>query len=213
VTTVAPTETTTVGERLIEIVAVLLLGIATVGTAWCGYQSSQWNGAQSDLARAASDERVEASRLFGLATQRIAYDASIVAQYAAAVQTGNDNLAQFYKRNLVRPAFAPLLDQWQAQVAAGSTPTSLFEDPTYLNAQFADYQAAVERAEASTAASQEASENADQYVITTILLAVALFFAGVTSSFRYKPARVLLVILAIGTIAVAATRLADLPIT
>jgi hypothetical protein len=213
VTTVAPEETTTVGERLIEIVAVLLLGIATVGTAWCGYQSSQWNGAQSDLARASSDERVEASRLFGLATQRISYDASVVAQYAEAVQTGNDNLAQFYRRTLVRPAFVPLLDQWQAQVTAGSTPTSLFEDPAYLGAQLADYQKAVERAEASTAASQEASENADQYVITTILLAVALFFAGVTSSFRYKPARVLLVILAIGTVAVAATRLADLPIT
>jgi hypothetical protein len=210
---VAPEETTSVTERLIEIVAVLLLGIATVGTAWCGYQSSQWNGAQSDLARAASDERVEASRLFGLATQRISYDASVVAQYAQAVQTGNDNLAQFYKRTLVRPPFVPLLDQWQAQVSAGSTPTSLFEDPAYLGAQFADYQAAVERAEAATAASQQASETANQYVITTILLAVALFFAGVTSSFRYKPARVLLVILAIGTVAVAATRLADLPIT
>ena len=189
-TTVAPEETTSVTERLIEIVAVLLLGIATVGTAWCGYQSSQWNGAQSDLARASSDERVEASRLFGLATQRISYDASVVAQYAQAVQTGNDNLAQFYKRTLVRPAFVPLLDQWQAQVSAGSTPTSLFEDPAYLDAQFADYQAAVQRAEAATAASQQASETADQYVITTILLAVALFFAGVTSSFRYKPARV-----------------------
>jgi len=213
VTTVAPEETTSVAERLIEIVAVILLGIATVGTAWCGYQSSQWNGAQSDLARAASDERVEASRLFGLATQRISYDASVIAQYAEAVQTGNDNLAQFYKRTLVRPAFLPLLDQWQAQVSAGSTPTSLFEDPAYLDTQFADYQAAVQRAEAATAASQQASETADQYVITTILLAVALFFAGVTSSFRYKPARVLLVLLAIGTVAVAATRLADLPIT
>jgi hypothetical protein len=39
-----------------------------------------------------------------------------------------------------------------------------------------------------------------------------LFFAGVTSSFRYTPARAFLLILALGTVAVAASRLADLPI-
>ena len=60
--------------------------------------------------------------------------------------------------------------------------------------------------------SQEASATSDEYVITTILLAIALFFAGVTSSFRYQPARVFLVLLAVGTVAVAAVRLADLPI-
>ena len=48
--------------------------------------------------------------------------------------------------------------------------------------------------------------------MTTILLAVALFFAGVTSSFQYAPARVFLIILALGTIAIAASRLADLPV-
>ena len=203
---------TTLGERLIEIIAVVLLGIATVGTAWCGYQSSQWNGAQSDLARQSSDERVEASRLFGLATQKIAYDANIVAQYAQAIVEGDDNLAQFYRKNLVRPPFLPLLDQWQAEIAAGAAPTSLFQDQAYLDTQFSDYQKAVDQAEALSQQSQQASETSNEYVITTILLAIALFFAGVTSSFRYQPARVLLVLLAVGTVAVAAVRLADLPI-
>jgi hypothetical protein len=205
-------KSTTLGERLIEIIAVLLLGIATVGTAWCGYQSSQWNGAQTDYARESSDERVEAGRLFGLATQKIAYDANIVAQYAQAVVQGDDNLAQFYRKNLVRPQFLPLLDEWQAEIAAGGTPTSLFQDQDYLNTQFADYQKAVDQAEALNQLSQQASATSDEYVITTILLAIALFFAGVTSSFRYQPARVLLVLLAVGTVAVAAARLADLPI-
>ncbi len=203
---------TSLGERVIEILAVLLLGIATVGTAWCGYQSSQWNGTQTDYARDSSDQRVEASRLFGLATQKIAYDANIVAQYAQAVQTGNEPLAQFYRKNLVRPAFVPLLDQWQAEIKAGGTPTNLLEDPDYLNTQFADYQKAVAQSEAFTALSQQASATADSYVITTIMLAIALFFAGVTSSFQYLPARVFLIILALGTVAYAASRLADLPI-
>ena len=122
-------KTTTLGERLIEIIAVLLLGIATVGTAWCGYQSSQWNGEQSDLARESSDQRVEASRLFGLATQKVAYDANIVAQYAQAVVEGNNNLAQFYRKNLVRPAFVPLLDEWLAEISAGADPDESVRGP------------------------------------------------------------------------------------
>ena len=99
-----------------------MLGITTVGTAWCGYQASEWNGTQQDLARLSSDERVEGSRLFGLATQKVAYDAGLVAQYAQAVQSGNDPLAQFYRNNLVRPPFLPLLDQWEADIEAGDTP-------------------------------------------------------------------------------------------
>ena len=68
------------------------------------------------------------------------------------------------------------------------------------------------QAELFTQASQQAEATAGAYVITPILLAVALFFAGVTSSFRYTPARAFLLILALGTVAVAAARLADLPI-
>jgi len=200
------------GSRLLEIIAVLLLGITTVGTAWCGYQSSQWNGAQTDLAREASDQRVEASRLFGVATQRISYDANIIGRYAEAEQSGNTALGQFYRTNLVRPPFLPMLDQWESQLRAGQTPTNLFEDPTYLNAQFGDYQKTTAQAEVLTQTSEEAGETANAYVITTILLAVALFFAGITSSFRYTPARAFLLILALGTLAFAATRLADLPV-
>ena len=199
-------------SRFLEIIAVLLLGITTVGTAWCGYQASQWNGEQGELARQGSDQRVEASRLFGLATQRVSYDANLIGRYAEATQSGNTTLAQFYRTNLVRPDFLPVLDQWETQVRAGQTPTSLFEDPAFLTAQFGDYQKTVGQAESLTQASQQAEATAGAYVITTILLAVALFFAGVTSSFRYTPARAFLLILALGTVAVAAARLADLPI-
>jgi len=164
-------------HKLLEIIAVLILGITTVGTAWCGYQASQWNGAQSDLARESSDE-----------------------------------LTEFYRKTLVRPDFTATLDKWIAEVRAGGTPTSLFEDTAYLDQQFADYQTATAKAEKATQASQAAGETANAYVLTTILLAVALFFAGVTSSFRYLPTQAFLLILALGAVAGAALRLADLPV-
>ena len=40
--------------RSFEIMAVLLLGVATLGSAWCGYQAAKWNGRESDLARQAT---------------------------------------------------------------------------------------------------------------------------------------------------------------
>jgi hypothetical protein len=200
------------GDRLLEIIAVLLLGITTVGTASCGYQAAQWNGAQQDLAREASDQQVEGARLFGLATQKLAYDTNFLAQYAQAAEQGDDKLTAFYRTTLVRPDFLPVLDQWETQLRAGQTPTNLFQDTEYLDAQLAEYRQAVDRAAASTVASQQASQTADAYVVTTILLAVALFFAGVTSSFRYRPARAMLILLALGTLAVAASRLAGLPL-
>ncbi|HZM65383.1 MAG TPA: hypothetical protein VFC16_03660 [Nakamurella sp.] len=50
-------------------------------------------------------------------------------------------------------------------------------------------------------------------MITTILpRGRAVLFAGIASSSQYTPARAFLLILALGTLAFAATRLADLPI-
>ena len=122
-------------------------------------------------------------------------------------------MLDFYKKALVRPDFLPTLEKWEAQVRAGGTPANIFADPEYLDGQFAEYRETVVKAEQFTAESQAAASNSDAYVITTILLAVALFFAGVTSSFKWFPARVLLLTLAVATVAFAAARLADLPVT
>ncbi len=199
-------------DRVLEIVAVLLLAVTTLGTAWCGYQASQWSGVQTDDNRIEAEHRLEANRQFGLAIQTISYDTNFIAIYAQAVQAGNTGLAQFYRQSLARPDFLPTLDKWEAEVAAGQAPTPLSQDQDYLNGLRGGYLDAQAQADAAAADAQSAGTNAQQYVLNTIVLAVALFFAGVTSSFRYKPARVMLIILALATLAFAASRVADLPI-
>jgi len=201
------------GDRLIEIVAVAMLGIATLGSAWCGFQASQWNGKESDFGRTGTDARVEASRQFGLATQKVAYDASIVAQYAQAFIEGDEKLATFYRTTLFRPAFLPVVERWEAAVKAGGAPPSnLFQDPAYLEAQFADYQKAEAVANDASQKGDEASALGDDYVLTTLLLASALFFAGVTTSFRLRVPRLMLLAAAGLTIAYAASRLVTLDV-
>jgi hypothetical protein len=200
------------GNRVLEILAVALLGIATVGTAWCAYQAAQWNGEQGDLAREAADERLEASRLFGLATQAVAFDANMVAQYAQAVVADNEDLQAFYRATLFRAEFLPVLDRWEAEIADGGVPTRLLEDEEYLAEQLAPYEEATSTAEAISERSEEAGRNADDYVLVTVLLATSLFFAGVTTSFRMRTARLLLLAAAGLTVAYSASLLVELPV-
>jgi hypothetical protein len=138
----------------------LLLGIATVGSAWCGYQASKWNGDQGDLARSASDARVEANRLFTLATQAVSYDAGFVATYAQAYAENNTGLMTFYRTSLMRPAFLPVLDEWEADIKAGRYPENLLANQEYINAQLAPYQAAQANSERLSLESQKAGSNA-----------------------------------------------------
>jgi hypothetical protein len=200
-------------HRLSEMVAVLLLGIATVGTAWCGYEASRWNQDQADLARQSSDLRVESNRQFGLATQEIVYDANLVAQYAKAVVDGDTRLQEFFRTTLFRPAFLPVLERWQEAIQAGKTPQNLLEDKDYLSSQMSEYQATQSRSEAIDLEGKKAGEHADEYVLITLLLASALFFAGVTTSFKLMAARLVLITLAAVLIAYCISRIVNLPVT
>jgi hypothetical protein len=199
------------GDRLLEVVAVALLGVATVGSAWCGYQATRWNKEESDFSRDASAANVEAARQFGLATQTVSYDSNMVAQYAQAKAAGDERLLDFYREVLMRPEFRGVLDEWEAQIDAGETPTNLLEDQDYVDEQLGAYREAQAAAGAASAAADDASENTDGYVLTTLLLATALFFAGVTGSFRLRFLRFALLSASGITIAVAAARLVDLP--
>jgi hypothetical protein len=199
------------GDRLLEVIAVILLGVATVGSAWCGYQATRWNKEESDAARRAGEASLEASRQFGLATQIVSYDSNMVAQYAQAKAAGNERLLTFFRETLIRPEFRNVLDEWEAQIDAGQTPTNLLEDQDYVDEQMGPFRDAEQRVAAEKTEADEASENTDGYVLTTLLLATALFFAGVTGSFRMRWLRFGLLSASAIIIAVAAARLADLP--
>ena len=163
-------------------------------------------------ARQAAQQSVENARLFGLATQTIAYDSMTVAQYAQAVSDGNTRLRSFYRQSVIRPDFLPTLNRWEAEVRAGRSPVPLGQDPEYLATQLAPYEKSVAASAEISRQSEEAGTTASAYVSVTILLAVALFFAGVVSSFRYRAARVLLLAASLATLGVAASRLASLPV-
>ena len=205
-------ESRRLGDRGLELLAAALLGLATVATAWCAYQAARWNDRETDEARDAAQDRLQASREFTLGTQKIAYDATIAALYAQALASDQANLQQFYRENLVRPDFLPVIDEWERQAAAGEDLTSLLENEDYVQAQLGPSEKFDADAEDALALSQEASDNAAGFVQTTIFLASALFFAGITSNFRSRPVRLLLLMASAVVFAVGVASIADLPV-
>ena len=201
-----------IGDRALELIATMVLGLATVATAWCAFQSSEWNERSGQESRAAAEHRLNASRLFNLGAQEIAYDATISALYAQALVEGQDRLLTFYRDNLVRPEFLPVIQDWEAGAAAGADLTSLAENEEYLTRQFADSTAADAAAEEALVRSREAADIAGNFIRTTIILASALFFAGVTPNFRARFARVLLLFAAMLLLAIGIAFIADYPV-
>ena len=199
-------------SRLIEIITVLVLGVTTLGTAWCSYEAYQWNNQSGTLSQQSSAQQLEANRLFGLATQEVSYDSSMLANYAVAYQDHNDKLIQFYRQALIRPALLPFLDSWIAQVKAGHPPQNLLSDQSYLGPIMAPYNSASAEVSDLNEASNQATDYGNRYLVTTILLAIGLFFGGVTSSFRWTAAKLAVIALAVIAVALAASRLVDLPV-
>ena len=200
-------------NRVIEIITVVVLAVATFGAAWCAYQVTRWNSEEAQAARQATDLRIDATRQFGLATQKVAYDASVIAQYAQAYAAGNQKLLDFIRANLVRPDFAPVLNQWEQQLqSGGSVNANLFQNQTYLQQQFAAANDDDAKAAAATAKSEDAGVNGDSYTVNTLLMAAALFLAGVTTSFKTNMVRIALLGVAALTLAYAAARLVTLPV-
>lgn len=199
-------------DRFLEIFAVILLGVATVGTAWCGLQSSLWNGQQDDLSNQLSEERIEANRLFGAAAQAMSYDAQMLAQYASAVREDDTRAQQFYRRVLMREQFVPFVDRWQRTIESGGRPPNIMDDTEYVSTMRAPFEAADATVQRTSDQAKQAGQTADSYVLLTVILAASLFFAGVTSSFRFPVVRLLLLSGALACVGLAAARLVDLPI-
>lgn len=198
--------------RAIEVMTLVVMAIATVGSAWCAYQASQWNGEEAALGRKASEQRVDASQQFALATQTVAYDTSTISQYANALANEQDELAAFVRSSIAREDFVPILDEWRETVRAGGTPVRLLDDQEYLDSILDPYRASLDAAEELADGSDDANNTADSYVLVTLLLATVLFFAGITNSFRDRGVRLVLLAGAGLTLAYAASRLGDLPV-
>jgi len=196
-----------------EVIAAVLLGLATLASAWSGYQSSLWGGIQTfRIAEAEAVGRKAGGKAI-YATQLRAIDAVLFERYASAVSEKDNQLAEFlFKR--FRPEMRVAVEAWLAlkPLKNPSAPLTPF--------MMAEYSVAVEK-EAQKLQDEEgkkfvearnANEISDTYLLLTVLYGIVLFLGGIAAAFEKHRLRVVIIVLAVVTLTVATIAMAFLPL-
>ncbi|WP_238476198.1 hypothetical protein [Agromyces mariniharenae] len=158
----------------IEIVAVAMLSVTAILTAWCGFQASKWSGERSIAFAEASTARVEATDADDQAREARVVDLIIYAEWVTATAQGDRVLADEIAERFT-PHFRVAFDAWQADGMAEPGPFSMAE---YVPPGTEE---AVERsayAEARFADALEYTERGDNYSLLTVLFALVLFLTA-----------------------------------
>jgi hypothetical protein len=200
-------------RALFEPVALLLLSVATVGTAWCSYQAAAWGGLSQRLTNlsAASGRRAAAQELQSYQL-RLA-DVLLFSQYINARASSNETLADFYVarfRGEARTAF----EAWMATRPfenAQSPPqpfvTNLYQPRLWVEAAQAEAESLRLWQQAG-----DAGRTSRGYVLITVLLATALFCGGTAARFEVLWIRRTVLALGLVSFLIAAQRLILLPV-
>ena len=194
-----PSEAQRSQDRVLEVLAILLLSLAAVGTAWSGYQAARWSGeeahdfAESDAAHARS------TRALTRAGQDRLQDLSDFERWLDLVARGDIPSADAEIAHF-RREFRPAFDAWIAldPLTNREAPRTPLRMDEYRPRGYAHANELEHEADELFDRGTEARDNADDYVLTTVFFALVLFFAGISLRLESRQLRAL--ILAVGTV-------------
>jgi hypothetical protein len=200
-------------EKGIEIVATILLACATVGSAWSAYQAKRWGGVQMFRMIAASGARSQAVLLSDKASHLTAIDVSMFLQYAAALSSHQQQLADFILQRF-RPEMKVAVDAWlnTHPLKNPASPLSPFSMKEYSLSTLREADQLNQLALLKLNEAKAANTRADDYVLLTVLFASALFFGGIGTKMQVRSLRIVLLSLGIVIFGVTAVTLILMPI-
>ena len=202
-----------IDERL-EIIATVMLSLATVATAWSGYQASRWNGEQAKAFSRAAAARIESTKAANLANAQTQVDVATFTQWANAYARQETVLADFYFARF-RAEFKPAVEAWVATrpLRNEDAPLTPFAMPEYRVAAQDEADRLEADAERWSAKARENVQRATNYVLGVVLFAAVLFFAGISTKMRTPVLR--RVLLGFGLVVFVATAvwLATFPVS
>lgn len=173
-------------DERVEVVAAVLLSLATVLSAWGAYQATRWGGNQANSYAAAATSRSEAASHNTIASRQIQIDVATFLAWSDAALGGDEELAK-YIEDRFRPEFLVAFEAW-----LGERPPDIrllplgtpFAQPEYVLAEQVASDAAQLEAEQASADARYANQISDNFVLTAVLFASVLFFAGIAARFR-----------------------------
>jgi len=199
-------------RRWVEPITALIMALATVGTAWCSYESAFW----TRQANRAMNEFNSLERKAGLLAlqgmQSTTIHVSMFMQVLAAQQAGNQELATFYVERFppdVRAAY----DAWMQQRPfqnPGADPHP-FVPNLYQMRGTKEASEATETGTKKIEEARKAGTISGQYLANTVLFAAVLFFANAAGKFEQRRVRVISFFFAVAVFLFAVGRIVILP--
>ncbi len=182
----------------LEIACAVVLALATTASAWCAYQSKLWGGAQMARSNAAVRASREAAVNSLAAVQTRAFDASMFIAYMQARIEGKNELEAFLAQRF-RPEMKKAVEAWLKldPLNNPAAPPSPFRMAECAQPEMAEVTRQEELAAKAMAASREARQCSDDYVLLTVIFASVLFFGGIARAFDSRRLRVVLAALAV----------------
>ena len=174
-------------DRWVEFVAAIVLSLATLGTAWCGYQATRWNGQKAYYAASANTANLHAVQLANRAVLADSRNVGLFVEWSAAVFLDDQEFADFL---FVRfpTELAVATNAWLAlePMKNPNAPLTPFDMPEYRLVDLEESEQLLVQVEADQIKTGEASQTANRYVLLTVLFASVLFFGGISGKFKSK---------------------------
>lgn len=200
-------------KRWVEPIAALLMALATLGTAWCSYESASWTRQANRFFNEYNALERKAGLLSLQGMQTATIHTAMFMELLAAKQAGNERLVQFYIERFP-PDLRKAYDAWLAQKPLENPKA----DPHPFVPKLYEPRGTREAAAATTTAAQRltqartAGSISGSYLANTVLFATVLFFANAASKFEQRRVRVVAFGFALAVFGFAAVRLAVLPL-
>jgi hypothetical protein len=199
-------------DRLLSIAEAVLLSIVALLAAWSGYAAAKWSTESRVQLAASATARSKASRAHLASMELRNFDSSTFEAWFAAYTARNEQAMTVAERRF-RPEFRVAFDAWRAtrpetnpRAPPGPTYMPQYRQPALARATALDNQA-----DEAFATGEEAGKNADDYVRTTVFLAVVLFLVGISTHFPLRAARYGLIALGSVLLVISVVQLTQLP--
>ena len=181
----------------IELAAAVLLALATIIAAWSAYQSTRWGGEQAAASNGALAARTAASQATTLFAGQTQVDVQLWVLWLQQRQTQETDAMGFVEDRF-REEFKPAFAAWVAQVPASEVPPGTPFDMAEWTSEARDEAERLNvEAEASAAEAARANQLGDNFVLTAVLMASVLFFAGVGTKLKGRGVRLFMLLIAI----------------
>ena len=167
------------GSNRLELIAAVILGLAGLATAWGAYQAGVLGGDAVDAYAKANALQSQAADQFGAGDAQSGYDQQVFLQYAVLFEQGDTEMSDYIRQELMGPELAEAMDWYDETTDEVTSPFQEAEGNPYTIPGYEAGEELQAESEAEFGRANDANDKGDKYDQAGVLLAMALFFAGI----------------------------------